>query len=79
MQVIENQRPALVVLDIMLPVLDGLEVFRRLRAKENRLPIILLTARDEDIDRILGFEMGADDYLVKPFNPRELVARVKAV
>jgi two-component system, OmpR family, alkaline phosphatase synthesis response regulator PhoP len=79
LQAIENQRPALMVLDIMLPVLDGLEVCRRLRAKENRLPIIMLTARDEDIDKILGLEMGADDYLVKPFNPRELVARVKAV
>jgi two-component system alkaline phosphatase synthesis response regulator PhoP len=79
LQAVNNERPALMVLDIMLPVLDGLEVCRRLRAQKNTLPIILLTARDEDIDKILGLEMGADDYLVKPFNPRELVARVNAV
>jgi len=67
------------VLDIMLPKLDGLEVCRNLRAAGNQTPIIMLTARDEDIDKILGLELGADDYLTKPFNPRELVARVKAI
>ncbi len=72
-------RPALVVLDIMLPELDGLEVCRRLRAENNPVMILMLTARDEDIDKILGLEMGSDDYLTKPFNPRELVVRVKAL
>jgi len=72
-------KPALVVLDVMLPRLDGLEVCRRLRAGGNAVSIIMLTARDEDIDKILGLELGADDYLTKPFNPRELVARVKAI
>jgi DNA-binding response OmpR family regulator len=70
---------ALVVLDVMLPGLDGFEVCRRLRAEGNDVPIIMLTARDEDIDKILGLELGADDYLTKPFNPRELLARVKAI
>lgn len=73
------QRPALIVLDIMLPKLDGLEVCRQLRARGDPVPILMLTARDEDIDKILGLELGADDYLTKPFNPRELVARVKAI
>jgi two-component system alkaline phosphatase synthesis response regulator PhoP len=71
--------PALVVLDVMLPKLDGFDVCRRLRATENSPAILMLTARDEDIDKILGLELGADDYLTKPFNPRELVARVKAI
>jgi two-component system alkaline phosphatase synthesis response regulator PhoP len=72
-------RPALMLLDIMLPELDGFEVCRRLRAEKCNLPILVLTARDDDVDKILGLEMGADDYLTKPFNPRELVARVKAI
>jgi DNA-binding response OmpR family regulator len=71
--------PALIVLDIMLPDLDGLEVCRRLRAQGNPVPILMLTARDDDVDKIVGLEMGADDYLTKPFNPRELVARIKAI
>jgi DNA-binding response OmpR family regulator len=75
---VKQSRPDLVVLDLMLPLLDGLEVCRRIRA-ESRLPIIMLTARDEDIDKIVGLELGADDYVTKPFNPRELVARVRAV
>lgn len=79
LQVVERLKPALLVLDVMLPGLDGFEVCRRLRAANNPLPIIMLTARDEDIDKILGLELGADDYLTKPFNPRELVARVKAI
>ncbi len=79
LQLIEKRRPDLVVLDIMLPGLDGWEVCRRLRQGGNDVPIIMLTARGEDVDRIVGLELGADDYMVKPFNPRELVARVKAV
>jgi len=71
-------RPALVVLDIMLPKTAGWDVLRELR-KESRAPVIMLTARDEDMDKILGLELGADDYVTKPFNPRELVARVRAV
>lgn len=71
--------PDLVVLDVMLPQVDGFEVCRRLRAEDNPVPIIMVTARDDDIDKILGLELGADDYLTKPFNPRELVARVRAV
>ncbi len=73
-----EQPPDLVVLDLMLPKLGGLEVCRALR-RESRVPIIMLTAKGEETDRILGFELGADDYVVKPFSPGELVARVKAV
>lgn len=75
----ERLKPALMVLDIMLPEVDGLEVCRRLRATDNPLPILMCTARDEDVDKIIGLELGADDYLTKPFNPRELTARVKAI
>jgi DNA-binding response OmpR family regulator len=73
-----SERPALVVLDLMLPDLDGLEVCRRLRANSD-IPVLILTARDDDMDKIVGLEIGADDYLTKPFNPRELVARVRAI
>ena len=76
---VSRLRPALIVLDVMLPKQDGFEVCRRLRAANNNVAILMLTARDEDIDKILGLELGADDYLTKPFNPRELVARVKAI
>ncbi len=79
LKVFEHLRPALIVLDLMLPEVDGLEVCRRLRGRNAQVPILMLTARDEDIDKILGLEMGADDYLTKPFNPHELVARVKAI
>ncbi|OQY36146.1 MAG: DNA-binding response regulator, partial [Anaerolineaceae bacterium 4572_5.1] len=79
LEAVMRLRPALVVLDIMLPKMDGLEVCRRLRGSQNPVAILMLTARDEDVDKILGLEMGADDYLTKPFNPRELVARVKAI
>jgi two-component system alkaline phosphatase synthesis response regulator PhoP len=75
---IEAERPALVILDLMLPEMDGWEVCRQVRASSN-LPIIVLTARSDDVDKIVGLELGADDYVTKPFNPRELVARVKAV
>jgi DNA-binding response OmpR family regulator len=76
---VERHQPDLVVLDVMLPKLDGLEVCRRLRASQIDVAILMLTSRDEDIDKIIGLELGADDYLTKPFNPRELVARVKAI
>ena len=79
LEVVARVQPALVVLDVMLPKLDGFEVCRRLRASNSSTAILMLTARDEDIDKILGLELGADDYLTKPFNPRELVARVKAI
>src|SRR5262245_46044035 len=70
--------PSLIILDLMLPDIDGVEVCRRIR-KSSDVPILMLTARDEDVDKIIGLEVGADDYLTKPFNPRELVARVKSV
>ncbi|MBN2432451.1 MAG: response regulator transcription factor [Acidobacteria bacterium] len=73
-----TQTHALVVLDVMLPALNGLEVLRAIR-RESSIPVIMLTARGEDIDRIIGLEIGADDYLPKPFNPRELVARIRAI
>ena len=71
-------RPDLILLDLMLPILDGLEVARRVRAESN-VPIIMLTARDEEVDKLVGLGLGADDYVVKPYSPREVVARVKAV
>jgi DNA-binding response OmpR family regulator len=70
--------PDLVVLDLMLPDIDGVEICRRIRQRSD-LPVLMLTARDEDVDKIIGLEVGADDYLTKPFNPRELVARVKSI
>jgi two-component system, OmpR family, phosphate regulon response regulator OmpR len=75
---ISREMPDMVILDIMLPGKDGLEVLRDIR-KTHTLPVIMLTAKGEDTDRIVGLELGADDYLAKPFNPRELLARVKAV
>jgi len=75
---IMKNMPGLIVLDLMLPGMDGLEICRRVRA-DSDVPIIMLTARSDDIDKIVGLELGADDYLTKPFNPRELVARVKAI
>ena len=71
-------QPSLVLLDIMMPEMDGLDVARTLR-KETDIPVVMLTARADDVDKIVGLELGADDYITKPFNPRELVARVKAV
>ena len=75
----ERDRPDLVVLDLMLPGLNGLEVCRRLRTADSGLPIVMLTALGEESDRVLGLELGADDYLTKPFSPRELVLRVQSV
>jgi phosphate regulon transcriptional regulator PhoB len=81
LQLAKERTPDLVVLDLMLPGLDGLEICRKLRKdpKTSSMAIIMLTAKAEEVDRIVGLEMGADDYMVKPFSPRELVARVKAV
>lgn len=78
LRLFRTRKPTLIVLDLMLPGVDGLEVCRQVR-RESSVPIIMLTARGDDVDRIVGLELGADDYLTKPFNPRELVARVKAV
>lgn len=74
-----NQKPGLIILDIMLPVLDGYEVCKRLRMEGNRTPIIMLTVKDKEIDKVLGLELGADDYVTKPFSLRELLARAKAI
>ena len=73
-----ESQPALIVLDLNLPDIDGLEVCRRIRAT-SQVPILMLTARDDDIDKIVGLEVGADDYVTKPFNPRERVARIKTI
>jgi two-component system alkaline phosphatase synthesis response regulator PhoP len=75
----EEERPDLVILDLMLPGIDGLEVCRRMREKKIMVPIVMLTAKDDEFDKVLGLELGADDYITKPFSPREVVARVKAV
>jgi DNA-binding response OmpR family regulator len=79
-EALQKGRPDLLILDVMLPEIDGLEILRRLRAgSDSKVPVILLTARGQEIDRIYGLELGADDYVVKPFSPAELTARVKAV
>lgn len=78
LQLAKQQHPGFVILDIMLPKLDGWEVCRQLRTFSN-VPVLMLTAREEEIDRVTGLSLGADDYVVKPFSPRELVARVKAI
>lgn len=81
LEFVQKQPPDLIVLDVMLPDVDGLEVCRTLRqqAPSRRIPILMLTARGEEIDRVVGFELGADDYVSKPFSPRELVLRVKSI
>jgi len=79
LQAILTRRPVAAVLDIGLPGLDGIEVCRRLRERGDRTPVLFVTARDDEVDRILGLELGADDYVTKPFSPRELVARVHTV
>lgn len=78
-RLMERENFHLLVLDLMLPGEDGLSICRRLRQQENEIPIIMLTAKGDEVDRIIGLEMGADDYLPKPFNPRELLARIRAV
>jgi two-component system phosphate regulon response regulator PhoB len=81
LEIVQKQLPDLIILDLMLPDVDGMEVCRALRQNEasRRIPIIMLTARSEEIDRVIGFELGADDYVMKPFSPRELVLRVKSI
>jgi two-component system catabolic regulation response regulator CreB len=78
---VTEQTPALVILDVGLPDIMGFEVFKRLRAMPNcaDLPVVFLTARSDEIDRVVGLELGADDYVAKPFSPRELVARVRSI
>ncbi len=78
MQIARHEKPDLVILDLMLPEMDGWDVCRALR-KESDVPVIMLTARVEDTDKLIGLELGADDYVTKPFSPRELVSRVRAV
>jgi len=78
-QSLERSLPDLAILDVLMPRMDGLELCRRLRALSERLPILFLTSRDEEFDRVLGLELGADDYLCKPFSMRELAARVKVL
>jgi DNA-binding response OmpR family regulator len=81
LEAVHDQLPDLIVLDLMLPDIDGMEVCRTLRQRDDsrRIPIIMLTARGEEIDRVVGFELGADDYVMKPFSPRELVLRIKSI
>lgn len=74
-----DESPNLVVLDVMMPRMSGLEVCRQLRAKRASIPIIMLTARGQEVDKVVGLELGADDYVTKPFSIRELLARVKAI
>ena len=74
-----NQAPDLVVLDVRLPGMDGFEVLRRLRATGSKAPVLVLTARDDEVDKVIGLELGADDYLTKPFGLRELMSRIKAL
>ena len=78
-RLLERENFHMMVLDLMLPGEDGLTICRRLRQQENEIPIVMLTAKGDEVDRIIGLELGADDYLPKPFNPRELLARIKAV
>jgi DNA-binding response OmpR family regulator len=78
-ELLRDRLPALAILDITMPQMDGLELCRRLRARSDTMPIIFLTSRDEELDRVLGLELGADDYLCKPFSMRELMARVKVL
>lgn len=79
LQKVFNEKPDLIILDWMLPKLDGMEVCKQLRQQKIMTPILMLTAKDEEVDKVLGLELGADDYMTKPFSPRELMARVKAI
>ncbi|MCI1856780.1 MAG: response regulator transcription factor [Sporolactobacillus sp.] len=76
---VQQQHPDLVILDLMLPEMDGMDVCKKMRQEFIYIPIIMLTARDDELDKVLGLELGADDYITKPFSPREVVARVKAI
>ena len=79
LEIAKGEKPDLIILDIMLPVLDGYEVCKKLRMEGDTTPIIMLTVKDKEVDKVLGLELGADDYVTKPFSFRELTARVKAV
>ncbi len=79
LKAVVDHRPSCILLDVGLPGMDGIEVCRRLRAEQDWTPVLFCTARDDEVDRVLGLELGADDYITKPFSPREVVARVKAV
>ncbi|MDN3955632.1 response regulator transcription factor [Sporolactobacillus laevolacticus] len=79
LRVAKEARPDLIVLDLMLPEMDGMDVCKQLRQEQWFIPILMLTAKDDELDKILGLELGADDYMTKPFSPREVVARVKAI
>ncbi|MEQ8189915.1 MAG: response regulator, partial [Candidatus Eremiobacterota bacterium] len=79
LEMLKEDRFDIAILDVMMPKMNGLEVLKRINNEYNYLPVIMLTAKGEEVDRILGLEMGADDYIPKPFNPRELLARIKAV
>jgi two-component system, OmpR family, alkaline phosphatase synthesis response regulator PhoP len=76
---VASEQPAFIILDLMLPKLDGVEVCKQLRQQKVMTPILMLTAKDDEFDKVLGLELGADDYMTKPFSPREVVARVKAI
>ncbi|MEH7417175.1 response regulator transcription factor [Neobacillus drentensis] len=78
-QLAESESPDIIVLDLMLPRLDGMDVCKQLRQQNIMTPILMLTAKDDELDKIIGLELGADDYMVKPFSPREVIARVKAI
>ncbi|CAJ1003649.1 MULTISPECIES: response regulator transcription factor [Bacillales] len=79
LDVIRSEQPDFIILDLMLPKMDGMDVCKTLRQERNNTPILMLTAKDDELDKILGLELGADDYLTKPFSPREVIARVKAI
>lgn len=78
-ELVLSEKPDLIVLDLMLPEMDGIEVTKKLRQDKVNVPILMLTAKDEELDKIIGLELGADDYMTKPFSPREVVARIKAI
>jgi two-component system alkaline phosphatase synthesis response regulator PhoP len=79
LEMARSEQPDFIILDLMLPKMDGMDVCKALRQERNNTPILMLTAKDDELDKILGLELGADDYLTKPFSPREVVARVKAI
>ncbi len=79
LEMVRQEKPDFIILDLMLPKMDGLDVCKTLRQERVNTPILILTAKDDELDKILGLELGADDYLTKPFSPREVIARVKAI
>lgn len=79
LKLIQSEKPDLILLDLMLPNMDGTEILKQIRQEKNNVPVVMLTARGEDLDRILGLELGADDYITKPFVIREVVARIRAI